>query len=127
MPGSPPVVMDQGEPLRQLLEDPVQTRVLPLHPQIAERHPRNENHRGASAGDRKSHGHAIRTARIATPRNGSHRPTLSSGHEHEQDSSAAPRLCIMSTDPDAAGGPGAPGAPGAPDAPGALAALAALM
>src|SRR5205823_9928118 len=89
MPGPAPVVVHQGEPLRQLLEDPVQKRVLPFHPQIAERNPRNENHRGAIAGDRESHAHTIRAARITYPRSGSHRPTLSSGHEHDQNTSTA--------------------------------------
>src|SRR5689334_22684077 len=99
MPGSPPVVVDQGEPLRQLLEDPVQKRVLPFHPQIAERHPRNENHRGAITGDRESQAHTIRAARIAYPRSGYHGPTLSPWHEPYQDISTAPVTTISCSDP----------------------------
>src|SRR6516162_11232554 len=88
MPGPPPVVVDQREPLRQLPEDPVQKRVLPFHPDIAEWHPRNENHRGPIAGHRERQTYPIRAAGITNPRNGPHRPTLSSGYAHDQDPSA---------------------------------------
>ena len=85
MPGPPPVVVHQREPLGQLLEDPAQERVLPFHPQIAERHPRNEDQRGAVAGNREGQAHTIGAASIADARDRLHKPTLSSQRDHDQD------------------------------------------
>jgi hypothetical protein len=51
--------VDHGEPLRQLLEDPLQEQVLPFHPQIAERDPGHEDQRGAGAGDREGQAHTV--------------------------------------------------------------------
>src|SRR5689334_17476910 len=78
MPGSPPVVVHQGELPGQLLEDLMQERVLPFHPEVAERHPRDEDERGAIADDREGQAHTIRAASIADARNPHHEPTISS-------------------------------------------------
>ena len=76
VPGPPPVVVHQREPPRHLLEDPVQERVLPFHPQVAERHPRHKDHRGAVAGDRERQAHTIRAAGVADARDPGHKPDL---------------------------------------------------
>src|SRR5262249_7436764 len=79
VPGAPPVVVDQCEPPRQLLEDAVQQRVLPFHPQVAERHPGDEDQCRAIAGDGEGEAHAVRAAGIADTRHGPHSLTLSPG------------------------------------------------
>ena len=96
VPGAPPVVVDQGEPPCQLLEDTVQHRVLPFHLQIAERHPRNEDQRGPVAGNREGQAHTIRAAGIADARNRPHRTTLAGQQRrpdarHQHPARSAPR------------------------------------
>jgi hypothetical protein len=72
VPRAPPVVVDHGKPASQLLEHSAQQRVLPLHPQAAEGHRRQEHQRRAGASDGKGQAHAVRAARIADPRQAAH-------------------------------------------------------
>jgi hypothetical protein len=72
VPGAPAVVVDHGQPPSELLEHRVQERVLPFHPQVAERHPRHEHQRGPRARDREGQAHTVRAARVADVRDRPH-------------------------------------------------------
>src|SRR5262249_11825515 len=77
MAGSPAVVVDHRQTLRQLLEDAAQNRMLPLHRQVAERHPGNEDQRVTIAGDRIRQAHIVGASRVPDARNRHHAVEIS--------------------------------------------------
>ena len=76
MSGSPPVIVNERQPGRQLRKDAAQLRVLPFGAQVAERHPRDEDEYRALTCDAEGEAYAVGAASVAVPRREPHDLTL---------------------------------------------------